>query len=34
LTSKYIEERQSFSFPDWFDTKDKSIQLGDGDVFV
>ena len=34
LTSKYIEERQSFSFPDWFETKDKSIQLGDGDVFV
>lgn len=34
LTSKYIEEKQSFSFPDWFDIKDRNIQLGDGDVFV
>lgn len=34
LTSKYIEEKQSFSFPNWFDTKDVNIQQGDGDVFV
>lgn len=34
LTSKYIEEEQSFSFPGWFDTRDKKIQQGDGDVFV
>ena len=34
LTGKYTEVKQSFSYPDWFDTKDKSIQLGDGDVFV
>lgn len=34
LTSKYIEEKQSFSFSDWFDTKDVNIQQGDGDVFV
>jgi len=34
LTTKYIEEKQSFSFPNWFDTKDVNIQQGDGDVFV
>ena len=34
LTSKYIEEKQSFSYPDWFNAKDKNIQQGDGDVFV
>jgi hypothetical protein len=34
LTTKYIEEKQSFSYPDWFDIKDINIQQGDGDVFV
>ena len=32
--TKYIEEKQSFSYPDWFDIKDINIQQGDGDVFV
>ena len=34
LTTKYVEEKQSFSYPSWFEAKDKNIQLGDGDVFV
>ena len=34
LTNKYIEEKQSFSTPNWFDTKDNNIQQGDGDVFI
>lgn len=34
LTTKYVEEKQSFSYPDWFAYSDKNIQLGDGDVFV
>ena len=34
LTSKCIEEKQSFSFPSWFDMRDKKLQQGDGDVYV
>lgn len=34
LTTKYVEEKQSFSYPIWFSNSDKNIQQGDGDVFV
>lgn len=34
LTTKYIEEEQSFSYPAWFENSFKNIQQGDGDVFV
>lgn len=34
LTTKDIEEKQSFSYPDWFTYSDTNIQQGDGDVFV
>lgn len=34
LTTKYVEEKQSFSYPNWFEVSNKSIQQGDGDVFV
>lgn len=34
VTTKYIEEKQSFSYPEWFDPTTMNIQQGDGDVFV
>ncbi|MEE0922293.1 MAG: hypothetical protein U0L47_07360 [Paludibacteraceae bacterium] len=34
LTTKIYEENQSFSYPNWFEVSNKSIQQGDGDVFV
>lgn len=34
LTTKFVVEKQSFSFPKWLNSQDKDIQLGDGDVFV
>ena len=34
LTTKYDEEKQSFSYPNWFEVSNKSVQQGDGDVFV